>query len=271
MKIAVSNIAWPAELDESVFAFLAASGVEGIEVAPTRVWPQWEGIDRASVQAFRRAVESHGLRISSLQSILFQKPELRLFAGDPERQALNEHLRRCADLAADLGAECMVFGAPRNRDRGSISEPCAFEIAARFFAGAGAYCSERGVCLAFEANPAEYQCNFVTDSAAAAKLVKAVGSEGFRLHLDTACLRLASENAGSAIIENAGILRHFHASEPYLADYSPPVAAHVEAAAALRSVHYDHWAALEMRAEEPALPALREAVRYVRATYGDES
>jgi sugar phosphate isomerase/epimerase len=271
MKIAVSNIAWPAELDDSVFAFLAANGVEGVEVAPTRVWPQWEGIDSASVQAFRRTVESHGLCISSLQSILFRKPELRLFGSDAERQALDQHLRRCADLAAGLGAECMVFGAPRNRDRGSMSEPCAFDIAARLFARAGAYCAERGVCLVFEGNPAEYQCNFVTDSVTAAKLVNAVGSEGFQLHLDTACLHLAGENARQAVIENAGILRHFHASEPYLGDFSAPVAAHEEASAALKSVNYDGWVALEMRAAEPALPALREAVRFILATYGDAS
>jgi D-psicose/D-tagatose/L-ribulose 3-epimerase len=269
MKIAVSNIAWPAELDDSVFAFLAAGAVEGVEVAPTRVWPQWEGIDPVSVRVFRRSVESHGLRVSSLQSILFQKPELRLFGTDAERQALDEHLRRCADLAAGLGAECMVLGAPRNRDRGALSEPCAFEIAARFFARAGTYCAERGVCLVFEANPAEYRCNFATDSVIAAKLVNAVGSEGFRLHLDTACLQLAGENTGRAIIENAGILRHFHASEPYLADFSAPVAAHEEAAAALKSVNYDRWVALEMRAAKPALPALQDAVRFVRTTYGD--
>jgi sugar phosphate isomerase/epimerase len=269
MKIAVSNIAWPAELDDSVFAFLAASGVEGIEVAPTRVWPQWEGIDPVGVRVFRRSVESHGLRVSSLQSILLQKPELRLFGTDAERQALDEHLRRCADLATDLGAQCMVFGAPRNRDRGSMSEPCAFDIAARFFVRAGAYCAERGVCLVFEANPAEYRCNFATDTVTAAKLVNAVGSEGFRLHLDTACLQLAGENTGQAIIENAGILRHFHASEPYLADFSAPVAAHEEAAAAIKSVNYDRWVALEMRAAKPALPALQDAVRFVRTTYGD--
>jgi sugar phosphate isomerase/epimerase len=269
MKLAVSNIAWPTEMDAAAFEFLAANGIDGIEVAPTRVWPQWQGLHPTSVREFRRVVESNGLRISSLQSILFQKPELKLFGSDQDRQAMEEHLRRCADLAAGLGAGCMVFGAPRNRDRGSLPEARAFAIAVEFFARMGVYCAKRDVYLGFEANPVEYQCNFATDSGTAARLVRAVGSEGFRLHLDTACLHLAGEDAAQAIRGNADILRHFHASEPYLAGFSAPVAAHQQAAAALRSVHYDRWVALEMRAGDPSLPALEEAVRFIRGIYGD--
>jgi sugar phosphate isomerase/epimerase len=269
MKLAVSNIAWPAELDAEVFVFLAANGVTGLEVAPTRVWPQWQGISPASVREFRHVVEAGGLRISSLQSILFQKAELSLFGTDQDRRAMEDHLRLCADLAADLGAECMVFGAPRNRDRGLTPEAFAFGIAQRFFGQVGAYCAERGVCVGFEANPAEYKCNFATDSGAAARLVRAVGSSGFRLHLDTACLHLAGEDATQAICENTSILRHFHVSEPFLGDFSAPVAAHVGAAAALRNVNYDHWVALEMRTADPPLPSLEQAIRFVRGIYGD--
>jgi D-psicose/D-tagatose/L-ribulose 3-epimerase len=269
MKLAVSNIAWPAELDAVVFEFLVAGGIDAIEVAPTRVWPHWQGIDAASVRAFRRVVESSGLGISSLQSILFQKPELNLFGSDEDRRAMKEHLRQCADLAANLGAGCMVFGAPRNRDRGSLPEAEAFAIATDFFARVGADCAQRGVYVGFEANPVEYKCNFATESGTAARLVRAVDSEGFRLHLDTACLHLSGENAVRAIRDNADILRHFHASEPYLAGFSAPASAHAEAAAALRSVAYDRWIALEMRTADPPLPSLEEAVRFVRGIYGD--
>ncbi len=217
MKLAVSNIAWPAELDAAAFELLRANGIEAIEVAPTRVWPHWQGITPGSVREFRGVVESSGLRVSSLQSILYQKPELNLFGSDADRQAMEDHLRRCADLAADLGAGPMVFGAPRNRDRGPLDEARAFAIAAEFFARVSPYCAERGVCIGFEANPAEYKCNFATGSATAARLVRAVGHEGFRLHLDTACLHMAGENTAQAIREHGDIVRHFHASEVFCA------------------------------------------------------
>src|SRR5207249_4548742 len=133
-----------------------------------------------------------------------------------DREALYRHLCFCADLAAELGAECMVFGAPKNRNRGTLSEDDAFAAAAELFARAGAYCAQRGTCLGFEPNPSQYGCQFAADSVTAARLVRTVGSAGFRLHLDTACLHLAGEDAVAAIGGNADILCHFHVSEPYL-------------------------------------------------------
>lgn len=267
MNLAVSNIAWPAELDASVYRMLAANGIGAVEIAPTRIWPQWQGITASAVHSFRRTVEEAGLRISSLQSILFHKPELRLFGSPEDREALYRHLCVCADLASDLGAECMVFGAPRNRDRGTLLEDEAFAIAVDFFSRAGAYCSQRGTCLGFEANPAQYGCNFVTDSVTAARLVRAVGSTGFRLHLDTACLHLAGEDAVSVIADNADILCHFHVSEPYLGAFSAPEVPHQTVAAALKPYH--RWVSLEMRATHPPLPALERAVCFLGKTYGN--
>lgn len=269
MKLSASNIAWPAEVDSEVLALLVANGIGGIEVAPTRVWPQWQGICFDSVRRFRRFVESAGLTVSSLQSILFQKPELHLFGSDQDRRDMQKHLCRCADLAADLGACAVVFGAPKNRDRGELSDEDALSVAADFFWTAGQYCAERSVCIGFEANPTQYAANFATESRTAARLVRLVGSTGFKLHLDTACLQLAGEDAVEAIEENRDILRHFHVSEPYLRAFSEPAASHVRIAQALRNVHYDGWAVLEMRAADPPLPALEEAIRYVRRTYGE--
>ena len=66
MKLAVSNIAWPAELDAAVLAFLAANGIGAIEVAPTRVWPHWKGINPTSVREFRRVVRCWSRPIASI-------------------------------------------------------------------------------------------------------------------------------------------------------------------------------------------------------------
>jgi sugar phosphate isomerase/epimerase len=180
-----------------------------------------------------------------------------------------EHLCRCADLAGSLGAYCLVFGAPKNRDRGMLPDVDAFSIARDFFAKVGEVYAASNLCVGFEANPPQYGCNFATESGTAARLVRAVGSPGFRLHLDTACMHLAGESASEAIEENRDILCHFHASEPNLGAFLAPVAQHELAARALRNAHYTGWVALEMRVGEPPLPALEEAVRFVRETYGN--
>ena len=118
MKIAVSNIAWPAENDAEAYATLQAHGISALEVAPSRRWPHWKGIGEASIAEYRQTLAGEGLSVFSLQAILFQQPDLRLFGTDADRAALDRHLRFCADLAVGLGASCAVFGAPKNRDKG---------------------------------------------------------------------------------------------------------------------------------------------------------
>ncbi len=268
MKLAVSNIAWPSELNAEVFPLLRAGGVGHLEIAPTKLWPGWEGATVAAARAFRRSLEAEGLSVSSLQSILFQKPELQLFGTPQDRDALFRHLLLCANLAVELGAKCLVFGAPKNRQRRELPESDAFAIAAEFFARVGAVCADRGVFVGFEANPAAYACDFATNSGTAARLVREVGSVGFQLHLDTACLYLAGEFDPLAVIqENRDILGHLHASEPHLGDFSAPVSAHAAVAKALGQIGYNGFVALEMRSGEPPLPALEQALVFLRGTY----
>jgi sugar phosphate isomerase/epimerase len=272
LKVSISNIAWDAESDQAAFDLLSENGVSAIEVAPTRVWPEWQGITVQGIRSLRESVASAGLRISSLQSVLYSKPELTLFGGGEHRTRLREHLVFCADLAAELSAESLVFGAPRNRSRGALSEAEAFAIACEFFSEVAEQYLRRSVSLVFEANPAEYGCDFVTDSAAAAHLVRAVGCPGFLLHIDTACLSLAKEDTGSAIPAGMDVLRHFHVAEPFLGNFADPMPSHAIAAQRLREAEYAHWVVLEMRRTTPVLPAVQQAAAFLRTTYwGDGS
>ena len=161
-----------------------------------------------------------------------------------------------------------AMSAPKNRLRGGLSKEQAFAIACEFFRRVAPEYASRGVCLGFEPNPKEYGCDFATESATAERLVRAVDSAGFRLHLDSACMRLAGEQAAEAIRRTRDILCHFHASEPYLGDFNDPEQSHAQAARELDACGYEGWVALEMRAAEPPLPALERAVRFVKGTYG---
>lgn len=266
MKLAVSNIAWPASCHHEAFALLAASGIAGVEVAPTTIWPEWKNITPASLRAFRQTVLDAGLEIAALQAILFQKPDLQLFGDETSRRALRNHLHVCAGIAAALGAQCVVFGAPKNRLRGSLSETDALNRAAELFAEIAPVFASNGTCLVFEPNPAVYGCDFATASHTAAHLVRTVNSAGFRLHLDTACLHLAGEDPAQAIPAHWGHLAHFHVSEAHLGPFDSPQLNHPAAAQSLQS--YRHWISLEMRCTATPLESLHQAAAYLRRTYG---
>ena len=40
MKLAISNIAWTKEKDESMYAHLLQKGFQGLEIAPTRLFSE---------------------------------------------------------------------------------------------------------------------------------------------------------------------------------------------------------------------------------------
>ncbi len=267
MKLAVSNIAWPDGCDDDAFGVLREGKIDALEIAPTRFWPDWGGI--GVEPAKRKAAELHlaGFRIPSLQALLFAKPDCKLFGTDAERERMFDHLMLCADIAEAMGANRLVFGAPKNRDLRGRSAPEAYGIAKEFFAEVAGRFASRHLALCLEPNPSQYGCNFMVKADEAAGLVYAVDNPGLRLHLDTACMLLAGDDAEAAIRDHHAILGHFHVSEPYLGGFEEPRADHRRIREALESASYSGYVALEMRAATPPLPGLRTAVGELIAQY----
>ena len=131
MKLTISNIAWPDKDDAEILSCLPKYGVEAIEIAPTRIWPDWT-IDTSATAAYLDELSGYGLQCSSLQAIVYNRPQLRLFGSADERAALVDHLKFVADIAASLGAGPVVFGAPKNRRKGERADAEAREKAIFF-------------------------------------------------------------------------------------------------------------------------------------------
>lgn len=265
MKLAISNIAWPAEMDDTILPLLQ-NQVAAVEIAPTRLWPDWQ-FDEIAIAAWRQTLQHHGLVCSSLQALVYGRPNLQLFGPPEARAALVTHLKRVAKLAAKLGAKPMVFGAPKQRDRGNLSEAAAFAAAVEVFAEVGDYCDQQGVCLCIEPNPPQYGCNFVTNSQQGAELVRSVNSPGFRLHLDAAGMHLAGEETARALESTADVLEHIHVSEPNLSDFAAPQVNHAQVAAGLKAIGWNKWVSIEMAASTDPIASVKQAIETVTQQY----
>ena len=268
MKLAFSNIAWGPDEDHEVLGLLRANQVQGIEVAPTRLWPSWEGATPAAAAAYARAMDEAGLQTPSLQSLLFGRPDLQVFGSPCQQKDLITHLARVANLAAAMRAKVLVFGSPKNRDRGNLTPAQAMQHAIRFFRQAGQVCADAGVTLAIEANPSYYNCNFVTCWREAEELVRSCNHPGIGLHLDTACTVLAGDDPVAAVPQVADILVHVHASEPDLGPFASPRTDHLAMGDALRAVTYIGWCSVEMRRTGTALASIQEAAQLAARCYG---
>ena len=270
MKLAVSNIAWPKEQDAAVADLLRDLGVTGIEVAPTKVWPQLLDATDADIDDYRRFWTDRGFEIVAAQSLLFGRPDLTLFDSAEVRAKTLDYLRGIAKGCARMGATALVFGSPKNRRLGNGSPHQARKAAVAFFTELAATAEEHGTCVVLEANPPQYGADFVTKAADAIDLVAAVNRPGFRLHLDTACMYLARDPIKPTLEAGFPLLRHFHVSDP---DLEPPGTAgtidHRIYAGELAARGYGHWVSLEMKEPKPfSLGGLAASVRKLKEWYG---
>lgn len=267
MQLAVSNLAWDVKDDHIIFPLLRMHGIHGIEVAPTKIWPDWEGISERSVRQYADYLSNEGFLSPSLQAIVYGLPHLMLFGDASIKKAFLEHLKKVADIASVMQAGRLVFGAPRNRLRGSLGLSEAFAAAVQFFCAAAAICHSRGTRLCIEPNPEEYGCDFITNTTDAINLVTQVMHPGFGLHLDSGSITLAGENIADTICRAGTLIWHFHASEPHLADFSSPKVDHSQAGATLRSIGYKNWVAIEMVKRDDTFTVLDDAIKLIKKAY----
>jgi sugar phosphate isomerase/epimerase len=267
MKLALSNLAIPADVGDEVYRSLREIGVEGIEVAPTRIAP-WEDLSPARLADFRNALAGNGFAISSLQAILFGVPDVALLEDEARFRSLADHMERVADIAADLGGSVAVFGSPRQRARGELSKPEAFELGRERFGILASKMYAKGVVIGLEPVPAAYGGTFLETWQEADEMVRAVDHPGLRLHLDTGCVLLGGGDIAQAVMECTDVLSHFHIAEPKLASFDDPAAEHDAAAKALRAAKYRGWVAIEMlEVKNHPVDAVMNAARFACARY----
>lgn len=261
MRLAVSNIAWSPHDAPEVLALLRTNHVTGVEVAPTKVWPDWNGATKGAATEYRMKLADAGLAIPSLQAVLFGQPNARLFDAKG-RVSLVSHLRNIAELAEALGAAVVVLGAPKQRGLGDLPFREAFDQAVTVFRELGRVFSDHGTCLCIEPNPRRYGCTFIVNARQGVELVRAVASSGFALHLDAAAMYLENDSLEDVWDTVGSALRHFHISEPDLADFREPVVDHAANLRVLRAGGYSGWISLELREPQDGPAGLARAISY---------
>jgi len=215
MKLSISNIAWSAEHDEEMYGFLHSAGFTGLEIAPTRIFPEkpYQHLNEAKEFA-NRLFEEYGLRISSMQSIWYGITK-NIFGTAEDRQILLDYTKSAIDFAAAIECGNLVFGCPKNRN---VPEriSCKEQIAIDFFSGIAAYAAENGTVIALEPNPPIYGTNFINETTAAFKFCRTAGKKGLKVNIDLGTMIFYNEPV-SLISDNLNDVNHIHISEPKLA------------------------------------------------------
>ena len=245
MKLSVSNIAWSPERDETVLSLLKQHGFSGVEIAPTRLFPEdpYDKIEEA--KAVQNDLETRfGLEIPSMQSIWYGVTD-RIFGEAEERTRLTAYSRKAICFAEAINCKNLVFGCPGNRSLPDGADP---KIAVPFFRELGEYAKAHNTVVAMEANPPIYNTNYINTTKEALALIREVGSDGFRLNLDVGTMVENREDV--SVLEGAeALIHHVHISEPGLVPIQKREL-HRELAAFLRSFGYEGFVSIEVKRQD---------------------
>ena len=210
--LAISNIGWIPEDDAEIYSEMKKLGFTGLEIAPTRVFPERPYDDLERARAWKKALnDEYGFAIPSMQSIWYGRTE-SIFGSEEEQAMLTEYTQKAIAFAGAMGCGNLVFGCPKNR---VLPEGVADEAAVEFFRTIGDYALANNTVIGMEANPPIYHTNYINTTCEALALIRRVDSEGFKLNLDMGTMIYNNEDV--CILEDSiGMINHVHISEPGL-------------------------------------------------------
>ncbi len=258
MKLSISNIAWSAEKDTEMYHFLQELGFKGLEIAPTRIFPEapYEKIEDAKEWA-HSLKKDYNLVIPSMQSIWYGHSE-KIFGTNEERKILIDYTRKAIDFAEAIGCRNLVFGNPKNRDTEDVKS--AMPTAINFFREIGDYAAAHNTIIALEANPTVYNTRFLNYTEQAVDFVDQVNSEGIKVNVDLGTIINNVEDI-YYLLQIPEYISHVHISEPKLMPIEKRVL-HKQLFAILREIDYDKFVSLEM-GNKGDLGQVQDIMKYI--------
>lgn len=269
MKLSISNIAWNAKDDATVYAMMRKYGYAGLEIAPTRIFETNPYDDLSAVKSWRETFDAQeGFEIPSMQSIWFGKTQ-KLFEDEAQRQELFDYTKKAIDFAAAIRCRNLVFGSPKNRVLPDVSDKTLWKQGVDFFKKLGDYAMHNGTAIGMEANPAIYNTNYINTTKEALDLIRETESEGFLLNLDVGTM-LENRETVEILEGKIRAVNHVHISEPFL----KPIVMdrdrkhfHGELAAFLGENGYQGYVSVEMGKIED-LSVIDEILAYGKELFG---
>lgn len=213
MKLSISNIAWSADHDTEMYQNLKDIGFQGLEIAPTRIFPEKPYGHISEAKEWADALkENYGLVISSMQSIWYGHQE-NIFGSKEERAILIDYTKKAVDFAEAIGCHNLVFGNPRNRDTDDVTGN--YPSAIDFFQEIGDYALEHNTIIAIEANPVIYNTHFLNTTDQAVEMAYKSASDGIKVNVDLGTI-IYNEEDINYLKQIPEYINHVHISEPGL-------------------------------------------------------
>lgn len=237
MKLSISNLAWGKEYNQKVYEYLNKKRFNGIEIAPTKLFPEspYDYIEEA-VDYFSKVKLNYDLEVSSMQSIWYGQIG-NIFHSKEERLRLQNYTFSAIDFASKIGCNNLVFGNPKARNKGDNHTD---DEAYGFFKSISDYAYRKGTCVALEPNPIIYGTDFINNTKQAFEFCKNSGCDRLRVNVDLGTI-IYNDEPFEWIENNLDLINHIHISEPYLKKIEKR-----ELHQKLKTLEFDKYISIEM-------------------------
>lgn len=259
IKLSISNIAWAQENDTEMYQFLKEVGYQGLEIAPTRVFPKtpYDWLPQAKEWADNLKKE-FSLVVPSMQSIWYGHQE-KIFGTKEERKILIDYTKKAIEFAETIGCKNLVFGNPKNRDTDDVAGN--YSTAIDFFHEIGEYALEHNTTIAIEPNPTIYNTRFLNYTEQAVEMAYKCDSRGVKVNIDLGTI-IYNEEGIEYLKQIPEFINHVHISEPGLKQIEKKLL-HQELFSILHSIGYSKYVSIEMGCQKD-LKQVKSIIEYVK-------
>ena len=265
MKFGINTLLYAATFtDENtkIFKKFKEIGFDGVEIA-------LEKKGDLDYKMTLNELKENGLKCSSICGLFGPDRDIR----GPNREYITggmSYIKDCIDACTNL--ECNLFVGPiyssvgrANLETGEAKKE-QWKTAVKNLKEVCKYAEDKEVFIALEPLN-RFETDFINTCTQAINLIRDVGSNMLKIHLDTFHMNIEEKSSIQAILDAGDLLHHFHASEN---DRGAPGTGQVhwsEIAGALKDIRYNRYIVIE--SFTPEVKVIAKAASIWRQTEKD--
>lgn len=214
MDISLSNIIWP-KGRENLSSFLNSledNGVKKVELALSCFWREPIDVSLAQVNELLSELEKKCIKVVSLHSLTYTRPDLEVFNSSHSRKKLINYIKRYFLIARKLKCKNLVFGSPGSRKCYNKSKQELDKIFFDFLVELNEHASG----LAFNIEPlAKESCEYLNSFMEAVEIIDGKNLKNIFIQLDIRSIIESNEDIYE-ILDYSQFINHVHTGNPGL-------------------------------------------------------
>jgi sugar phosphate isomerase/epimerase len=266
MKYSICNETYGDWSLEKTCEDIASHGYDGVEIAPFTLDADPRNITEKQAVAYGNTVRSFGLQVTGLHWLLSKPNGLHIStANEALRRESVDFAKHTVMLNAAMQGEVLVYGSPmtRNVEEGMTYEQ-AWKRATDSYREIAQECEKLGGILVLEPL-GHVETNFLTSAEEGIKMIKDIGSDSCKLHLDVKAMSYEDKAIDQIIRDSKEYFEHFHANDPNLCGPGTGEVKYEPIYQALGDINYNKWVSIEVFKYEPdAQTIAREGIEFLK-------